>query len=574
MSELSEPEVGGSEAPAKPDAFKVFVLELQRAMAAGELAAARSMLDGAESYWLKRPAARFWQARLLLEEGRLAEAEAACRAVLESHPDHVSVTSLLCRVLTAAGRADEARDLFARCVWTSALTPEQKAAGLADLTTAGEAGEVEAFIRRLEAVRPSEPRESGRIAISEARLGLPERALERLTGIEQANELTRVQTSHLIQLLVQERRLGEARARAAALIEAEPADPEWPLRLAQIEFLEGDMAAAADRLSEALARAPGKPALLKALAGMPIPPDRFQTIFSQVEAARRHSEFNQIANWSFALVALQARKTDTAIEALEAIGAGSDETRATAQHMLSVLRARPLRDWTDKPRFVQDPGRAAHIVRADGAAATLFVFPGLQNQFGSLPYGYLDVLLSGMPANVVYLKDVGQTAFLDGAGELGQSEPAMAESLARIARELGAPRIVTLGSSIGGFAALRYGALLGAQAAISFSGPTRLYSTTDRPGASRRRAGLAFLRRYADRQRDVVPDVEANPGMAVWHFAGAENAEDIGQQDRLRGVAQARLESLPKVAHHNTVLPIIAAGRLPGLMARAIGGGA
>ncbi|MYZ46566.1 tetratricopeptide repeat protein [Propylenella binzhouense] len=574
MSELLKPQVEGMEARATPEPFMAFFETLQRAMAAREFSTAQSILDSAEPGWRNRLPARRLEARLLLMQGRLPEAEAACRAILETRPDDVSVTALLCRVLAAAGRADEARDLFERHLWTSELTPEQKAGILADLTNAGGAGEIEAFVRRLEATRPLGPGESGRLAISEARLGLPERALERLMGVERANDLSQVQTSQLMQLLVQEFRLDEARARAAALTEREPTNPEWLLRLAQIEFLEGNISAAADRLAAALALAPGTPALLRALVGMPMSPDRFRDIFRQVEAARDHVEFTEVANWSFALAALQAREPEAAIKALETIGPGSDEFHANAQLMLSVLRSRPLEDWIARPRLADDPTRAARIVCRDGAAATLIVFPGLHNQFGNLPYGYLDVLLSELPANIVYLRDLGQTAFLDGTRGLGESEPAMADSLKRMAGELAAPRIVTLGSSIGGFAAIRYGARLGAAAAVSFSGPSKLYSTDDRPDRSKRRVGLAFMRRYSERQRDVLPDVRANPDMTVWHFAGAENVEDIGQQNRLLGLPQARLETVPGVASHNTVLPTIAAGRLLAIVARAVGGDA
>ncbi|MGQ7793703.1 hypothetical protein ACUN0C_14950 [Faunimonas sp. B44] len=58
MSALSEPEVGGPDAPTKQDPFKAFARELQRAIAAGEFATARAILDGAEPSWRKRTPAR------------------------------------------------------------------------------------------------------------------------------------------------------------------------------------------------------------------------------------------------------------------------------------------------------------------------------------------------------------------------------------------------------------------------------------------------------------------------------------------------------------------------------------
>lgn len=553
--------------------LKLFRRKLQEAMAAGDHGAARQLLAEARPKWLEHPGTRLMEARMLLAENSFPEAEAVCRSVLEMHPAHTTALRLYCQALRGAGRIEEARALFEREIWASEVAPEQKAGLLADLTATGAVEEIEDFIRRLDAARLMEPSELARLAIAEAQLGLPERALERLARINQRQGMSPLQTSQLVRLLVQELRLEEARSWTRSLLARDPGNPEWLLRLAQIEFLEGKSAAAVDHLAQALSIAPSSPPLLKALGHLPMAPERFQVLFEQVETARRQREFGQLSNWHFAIAALRASRTESAIEALGAIEPGSGDFRSTAHALRSLLLARPLADWDAGQRFTPDLRRPLHIVRVAGASATIFVFPGLRNLFGFLPHGYLDRLLADLPANIVYLHDLrqNQAAFLEGVEPLGQGQKAYAASLARIAQELGARRIVTLGSSVGGFAALRYGALLGAQAAISFSGPSKLYATDDRPSAVDRRTGLAFLRRYSERQRDVLPDLQAQPAMTVWHFAGAENVDDLHQQGRLRDLPQARLETVPGVASHNTVTPIAAAGRLPAIVARAIG---
>ena len=246
--------------------------------------------------------------------------------------------------------------------------------------------------------------------------------------------------------------------------------------------------------------------------------------------------------WQFqyALACLEWGSTQDAVRALSAIPSGTPAARMS-EPLRRAIASRPAASWRAAARFEDDRSRDVQIVRVAGAATTILVFTGLGGRLAYLPVGHLDTVLAAFAANVVYLRDVSSRAYLDGIASLGDLPDTLAH-LARLATELGAPRLVTMGNSIGGFGAVRYAARLGAAAALSFAGPTTLDSSAtpdlaaaeEAPGNS----GLRDLGMQRVTENDLVPDIAGSPAMRVTYCFGAASDAEIAHAPTNRDVSE------------------------------------
>ena len=90
----------------------------------------------------------------------------------------------------------------------------------------------------------------------------------------------------------------------------------------------------------------------------------------------------------------------------------------------------------------------------------------------------VDALWEGLPITTtplvhrVWLRDRRASFYLRGVQGLGDSFPETVSALRRMLVRLGARRLVTVGSSSGGWAALTFGILLGADVILGFGAPT------------------------------------------------------------------------------------------------------
>ncbi|PWU24096.1 MAG: hypothetical protein C5B48_07485 [Candidatus Rokuibacteriota bacterium] len=81
---------------------------------------------------------------------------------------------------------------------------------------------------------------------------------------------------------------------------------------------------------------------------------------------------------------------------------------------------------------------------------------------------------SGLPVKRIFVRDPQRVWYQHGVPGFGDSIDTVAASLQSILEEHDVERLVTIGSSAGGYAALAFGSLLGAELVISFSPQTVL----------------------------------------------------------------------------------------------------
>lgn len=100
----------------------------------------------------------------------------------------------------------------------------------------------------------------------------------------------------------------------------------------------------------------------------------------------------------------------------------------------------------------------------------LVAFGGLYMRVGVADYEFY-VVTQGLPAGLIFLRDRSRRIYHNGLPELGRTFPEMAAGLRRL---IGDRRWVGVGNSGGGFAALLFGALAGAEEIHAFAPVTFL----------------------------------------------------------------------------------------------------
>jgi len=134
---------------------------------------------------------------------------------------------------------------------------------------------------------------------------------------------------------------------------------------------------------------------------------------------------------------------------------------------------------------------------------------------------------------------------------------------------LGAPRIVTIGASMGGFAAFRYGALLDAYAALSFAGPTELRSVYDAAKSSVWNPGYFVklqLQRESEMPVDLVPLLRRGGKTKFFQIFGEDAAEDAHQARRLKELDNVTLMPVRGVKDHLVIDHAIADGSFDAML--------
>lgn len=211
------------------------------------------------------------------------------------------------------------------------------------------------------------------------------------------------------------------------------------------------------------------------------------------------------------------------------------------------------------------------VVEVPGAHATIILFGGFQGGLSLIHDRYLDALLQKVPAHVVYLRDPYGRAFLNGIPELGASEDAMHNSLNALAAQLGSQRIMTIGGSIAGYAALRAGLALGAGRVVSLAGlvtPGSLHPSEP----DHTRHGMAELFGSDLEAFDLRPALARQSDLRFVHVVGENYAPDLLRSRGISDLDNTEIHVLPGVSSHHVALPAVADGTLFRVLMEGISG--
>ena len=141
--------------------------------------------------------------------------------------------------------------------------------------------------------------------------------------------------------------------------------------------------------------------------------------------------------------------------------------------------------------------------------------------------------------------------------------------------ELGARRTIFMGSSACGFTALRYGALMGTDFAVSFAGPTATATVFDKTRTSIWNPDFfnkILLQREGELPFDLVPTLSQPTRTKYFQVYGESAAEDARHAQRIAGLPGVTLVPVSGVSDHFVVDHMIGDGSFDALLEELAGG--
>jgi pimeloyl-ACP methyl ester carboxylesterase len=195
----------------------------------------------------------------------------------------------------------------------------------------------------------------------------------------------------------------------------------------------------------------------------------------------------------------------------------------------------PQQAWADEACVlcVDEPG---------GADVVLVFFAGFGGGFGGMPAFEFRNTVADVPAHKVFLRDRSSLWYLAGLPGIGDSADAIAAYLRDHCARLGAKRIVTVGNSSGGFAALLFGILIDADEVHAFAPKTRLLEAQDFHDQEKLRLIHRHVGRdhpYLDIRKLVLDGRGARTTLHI-HYPNGD-AVDAGQARRVADLPNVRL---------------------------------
>ena len=222
------------------------------------------------------------------------------------------------------------------------------------------------------------------------------------------------------------------------------------------------------------------------------------------------------------------------------------------------------------------PPDDGHPIRRDYAAASdvlLVVFSGLKKNPRAMPGFSFKKITDDLPAKKLFLRDLDRAWFLKGLRGVTRN---VEETVAFLRAEMaatGARRTVLTGYSLGGFAALLYGALLGADEVQAISPQT--FITFWR----RLRCGDHRWRRYIwrlhfsnpRRFHDLKPILQQASGTQFHVHYARDSRCDPSHAEHLRGLNGVTLHEYAE-GGHRLITALHDNGELRQLLADAVAG--
>ncbi len=229
-----------------------------------------------------------------------------------------------------------------------------------------------------------------------------------------------------------------------------------------------------------------------------------------------------------------------------------------------MARTEPLQRWRGSADVL--------FRRREGATNTLVVFTGMHPRL-QVPTTALDRWFGKLNANVVYLYDPLGLYFVGGLHGLGGSFESTADSLKELHEELGG-RLLMFGYSAGGYAAIRYGLMLGAERVLTLATLTDLTDDLYLRSMSGRildRRMRLFIPEQRINLRRLME--EADPPLRLVNYYGGANQNDRRQADNVGDLPKVTTVPLEGVETHFVVHWLDSREQLDAMLEELVDGG-
>ncbi|WP_404463342.1 alpha/beta hydrolase [Vreelandella aquamarina] len=218
----------------------------------------------------------------------------------------------------------------------------------------------------------------------------------------------------------------------------------------------------------------------------------------------------------------------------------------------------PLRPLT--PAF--SPTHALTCSPLAPADCLVIIFSGVARRF-AVPLPLLDRFFAGYSIALVNLVDKEDSYYLNGISGIGDSFESSVEKLREIAKRYGAKRVITMGHSAGGTAALHYGVALDACYILAYTPVCHVgLDFFDRHADYRNRPQIRKVNQLVSAKRfDIRPILEHSDFKGqIDLYAGEYCAKDLVHVDYLSGLPQVSAHAVKDVAVHAVIVPALLNG--------------
>jgi len=206
--------------------------------------------------------------------------------------------------------------------------------------------------------------------------------------------------------------------------------------------------------------------------------------------------------------------------------------------------------------FADDPTAEIQVVRRPNCNKVILCFCAMNGTLG-LPLNFVHQWLGRLPASLVYIKDFRNLRGGCGFPTLGSDRDSAVTAFRRIANDLGAINIYTLGVSLGGFAALYYGLELEVSAVLSLAGATDYTPTFVRTLGPVLDDYVEMCERVPEYATDLsVALAKARNRPRVVLVYSDRHSGDRRQAERIAGLSRVKVIAV-RSTHHNVIDPLI-----------------
>ncbi len=426
--------------------------EISGLLARGAVAEAQRLLETALASWPKNP-------KLRLLEGEVLAAASPARAAahyatLIADPALAPwALARLADLFPISELAGEDAAAIAEAVCSDAVERKFKEPIL-DALLATDDAETKARLTEIAGTRSAIFKYESRLAVARTEAGDFAGATAVLKKARDEGRLSIHAAVLYADLLAVSGELGASIALLEELLAAHPEHTDVSRRLTMMLQRARDFDRAAEVFEQAVARWPQDWMLVYRLNRLPVPRERYERILDLLFARAGDAlENNERFRFQAALAALHADDPARGFALLDR--RFTPPVSILAVPVQKALKARAQKGWREGSRLVDDRTKEVQVTRTAGARATVVLTTGIT--FGNLPLAFVDTLFAAHGINVIYLRDFAKRAYLRGVSALGASEEETVATLKRMAAELEAKRLIAMGSSSGGFSALRVG---------------------------------------------------------------------------------------------------------------------
>lgn len=207
--------------------------------------------------------------------------------------------------------------------------------------------------------------------------------------------------------------------------------------------------------------------------------------------------------------------------------------------------------------FIDDIQADLQIVMHPEAQATLLAFCGSSHRLG-MPLGVFHAWIQPWRLNVIYMRDFHQRYYLDGLASIPGGFPALCARLRETPALNASLPLLCIGSSRGGYGAIKTAMALAADAVLSLAGPTHLGASFIRDNALTTKQAELYAWRpelAAEGATDLRPQWLAHRRQGhrttLRMVYGEANHNDAVQARHVAGLPGVTLNALPGCSAHN-----------------------